>query len=75
MNHENQSRSKRCLTEHETAEYLCVSRSALRQGRMDGKRSNRMPPPPFVRLGKKIVYLIDDLDTWLEANRHAEMAG
>lgn len=64
---------KRSLDEAEAANYLNVSRSSLRQGRMDGKRDNRMPPPPFVRLGKKIVYLIDDLDRYLEAHRCQEV--
>lgn len=60
---------KRCLSEAEAAVYLNVSRSALRQGRMDGPRENRMPPPPFVKVGRKIAYLIEDLDGWLKANR------
>jgi hypothetical protein len=64
---------KRGLTEAETAEYISISRSALRQSRMDGARENRMPPPPFIRLGRKIIYLIDDLDHWLEAHRHMEV--
>ena len=60
---------RRGLSEAEAADYIGISRSSLRQGRMDGKREKRMPPPPFARLGRKIVYLIDDLDTWLESNR------
>jgi hypothetical protein len=28
-----------------------------------------MTPPPFVKLGRKIVYLKDDLDTWLLKHR------
>lgn len=68
-----QNPQKRGLDEAEAANYLNVSRSSLRQGRMDGKRDNRMPPPPFVRLGKKIIYLIDDLDRYLEAHRCQEV--
>lgn len=60
---------KRGLSEQEAAIYLGVSRSSLRHGRCDGARDNRMPPPPFVRLGRKIVYLHDDLDLWLLRNR------
>ena len=48
---------RRGLSEAEAADYIGISRSSLRQGRMDGKRENRMPPPPFARLGRKIVYL------------------
>jgi hypothetical protein len=36
---------------------------------MEGRRGNRLPPPPFVKLGRKILYLVDDLDRWLEENR------
>lgn len=61
---------KRGLSEKEAAIYLGVSRSTLRHGRSEGERENRMSPPPFVRLGKKIVYLKDDLDAWLAKNRH-----
>lgn len=61
--------SKRGLTEFEAAIYLGVSRSTLRHGRCEGRRDGRMPPPPFVRLGRKIVYLRDDLDAWLAQNR------
>lgn len=60
---------KRGLTEAEAADYSGISRSALRQGRMNGCRECRMPTPPFVRLGRKILYLRDDLDRWLEAQR------
>lgn len=60
---------KRGLTEPEAAIYLGVSRSTLRHGRCEGERDGRMPPPPFVRLGRKIIYLRDDLDAWLSQNR------
>jgi predicted DNA-binding transcriptional regulator AlpA len=60
---------KRGLSESEAASYVGLSRSSLRQGRMDGHRDNRLPPPPYVRLGRKILYLRDDLDRWLEQYR------
>ena len=62
---------KRCMTEIETADYLGVSRSTLRQGRMNGPRENRIMTPPFVKAGRKVIYLRDHLDTWLEDNRQA----
>ena len=64
---------KRGLSEAETAQYLGVSRSTLRQSRMDGPRQGRIPSPPFVRAGRRIIYLLDDLDGWLE--RHRQMVG
>lgn len=60
---------RRGYSEEEAAHYLGISRISLRQGRMEGRRENRMPPPPFVRLGRKILYLKDDLDRWLENHR------
>ena len=41
------------MSETEASIYLGVSRIALRQGRSEGRREKRMPPPPFVRLGRK----------------------
>ena len=61
---------RRGLSEAEAADYIGMSRSFLRQSRMDGKRANRTPGPPFTKIGRKVLYLKDDLDTWLEAHRH-----
>ncbi len=61
---------RRGLSEAEAANYIGMSRSFLRQARMDGKRLNRTPGPPFTNVGRKILYLKDDLDGWLEAHRH-----
>lgn len=60
---------RRLLTDPEAATYLGVSISFLRQGRMEGRRANRSPGPPFIKLGKAIRYDIQDLDAWLSANR------
>ncbi len=57
------------LTESEAAVYLGISKSTLRQGRCDGRRNNRMPPPPYLRIGRKILYDISDLDRWLSGFR------
>ena len=62
---------KRALSEHEAADYIGMSRSFLRQDRMNGHREGRTPGPPFLRIGRAIRYLIDDLDAWLEALRIA----
>lgn len=62
---------RRGLSEAEAAEYIGMSRSFLRQARMDGKRKNRTPGPPYTKIGRKILYLKDDLDTWLEQHRQA----
>jgi predicted DNA-binding transcriptional regulator AlpA len=61
--------TKITLTETEAAEYICMSRSFLRKDRMDGIRVNRTPGPQFLKLGKSIRYLKEDLDTWLLRHR------
>lgn len=60
---------KRALTEGEAAHYLSVAPSTLRRGRMTGRIDNKFQPPPFVRFGRSVRYLIDDLDAWLGQHR------
>ena len=60
----------RLLTEKQAAAYVGMSRSFLRQSRMHGKRENRTPGPPFLKIGRKVLYLADDLDAWLLEHRH-----
>ncbi|MBU2877716.1 helix-turn-helix transcriptional regulator [Aliiglaciecola lipolytica] len=57
---------KRALSEIEASEYISMSRSFLRQARMEGNRDNRTPAPPFIKIGRSVRYLRDDLDAWLE---------
>tara|TARA_B100002049_G_C15901418_1_gene300103 strand:- start:16 stop:231 length:216 start_codon:yes stop_codon:yes gene_type:complete len=56
---------KRALSESETAEYIGMSRSFLRQARMHGNREKRTPAPPFIKVGRSVRYLREDLDNWL----------
>ena len=60
----------RLLTEKQAAPYIGMSRSFLRQSRMNGKRRNRTPGPPFLKIGRQVLYLADDLDAWLLEHRH-----
>ena len=57
------------LSEKQAAPYIGMSRSFLRQSRMNGKRQNRTPGPPFLKIGRKVLYLADDLDDWLWEHR------
>lgn len=66
MNTENTFSNNRALTEQQTSAYISMSRSYLRQARMDGQRDNRTPAPPFIKIGRSIRYLKDDLDLWLD---------
>lgn len=60
--------AQRALSEKQTAIYIGMSRSYLRQDRMNGIRDGRTPGPRFVKVGRTIRYLKDDLDKWLEKN-------
>ena len=55
---------KRVFTE-EAALYLTISRSFLRQDRMNGLRKNRMRGPKPIRFGRCVRYLREELDRWL----------
>lgn len=58
---------KRAFTEIEASEYIGMSRSYLRQSRMDGQLGKRKPAPRFIRIGRSIRYLREDLDQWLDS--------
>jgi len=62
--------NQRLLTEKQAAPYIGMSRSFLRQSRMTGRRKNRTAGPPFLKIGRKVLYLAEDLDTWLLEHRH-----
>ena len=53
------------LTEKEAALYTAMSRSFLRQARMDGDRTGRTPGPTYLKIGRAVRYLKEDLDSWL----------
>lgn len=59
----------RLLTEAETAKYLSVSRPFLRKSRMEGRRENHTPGPPWVKFGRAVRYAIDDLNAWIAEHR------
>jgi hypothetical protein len=61
--------NKITFTEIEAAEYISMSRGYLRQDRMHGFRKNRTPGPNFIKIGRSIRYLKDDLDEWLLRHR------
>ena len=63
---------KRAYTEQETATYIGMSRSFLRQSRMEGHRKNRTDAPPFIKIGRAVRYLKEDLDQWLESHSKSE---
>jgi len=62
----NNSATSRSLTEIQAANYIGMSRSFLAQSRMDGQREHRTSAPPFIKIGRSVRYLREDLDTWLD---------
>ena len=67
-NHSNTNilRTKRALNDKETSVYIGMSKSWLRQSRVQGARFGRVSPPAFIKIGRSVRYLIEDLDVWLE---------
>lgn len=61
---------KRVFKEIEAASYICMSRSFLSQDRSYGALENRTPGPKYIRIGRSIRYLKDDLDSWLDQHRN-----
>ena len=62
---------RRSYTEIEAATYISMSASFLRQSRMNGDRVNRTPGPSYVKIGRAVRYLKEDLDCWLEQHRRS----
>jgi hypothetical protein len=53
------------MTSPQAAVYIAMSDAWLRKGRM-----NRDPnAPPYLRIGKAVRYLAEDLDKWLRSRR------
>lgn len=59
--------SPRAIGEGDAARYIGMSTHFLRLGRQAGRIGKRTPP--HLKLGRRIVYLIEDLDAWLESHR------
>ena len=57
------------LKDPEAARYIGMSESFLRQSRMEGVRENRTPGPPFIKIGRAVRYLVEDLDARLKQYR------
>ena len=65
---------KKVFKEAEAASYICMSRSFLAQDRAYGTLANRTSGPKFIRIGRAIRYLKDDLDNWLESYRREKIS-
>jgi len=67
--------TNRGLAPKQAAHYLGISEQTLRKQRCQGQPGRRMPLVPFIRAGRRIVYLRDELDAWLAARRSESAAG
>jgi len=58
----------RGLSEKLAAQYVGVSVSFLQKDRMNGVLPNRTRGPEFIKVGKRVLYLREDLDKWLDGH-------
>ena len=58
--------TKRALNDKEASMYIGTSVSWLRHGRIEGCRFDRILRLPFLKIGRSVRYLIENLDAWLE---------
>ena len=63
-----QAQSPRALSEIEATNYISMSRSFLAQSHMDGHRKGRTQAPPFIKTGRSVCYVREDLDCWLDTS-------
>jgi len=63
---------KRALTTAEAATYCSVSIGFLRQSRVNSPSAKNLSAPKFTKLGrKKVVYLREHLDVWLDESHES----
>ncbi len=60
------SMQPRGLSEPEAAAYIGVSEKSLRNSRSSGMLG-KVPAPSWRKNGRKVTYLTEDLDAWLES--------
>ena len=61
-------RSKRLAGVTATADYIGISKSSLDRSRITGF-IGRTPAPTHIVIGTRIIYDLDLIDRWLEANQ------
>lgn len=64
--------AKRALTNQEASLYIGMSQSWLRHMRIKGACLNNLAGPCFIKVGRSVRYLREDLDTWLEHFQRCE---
>ncbi len=64
-----QDMAPRAVDETAAARYIGMSVAYLRMARSTGDLSNRTPAPKFLKIGRTVRYLVEDLNAWLESHR------
>lgn len=57
------------LDVEEAAAYTGMSKSFLDKARCEGPIGNRTQGPRWRKVGRRVLYKIEDLDTWLDSFR------
>ncbi len=60
---------KKRMNSQEAAKYLGISDSALRQSRTENAKHLGLIPPPYYKLGRRVMYDSSELDAWLSNYR------
>jgi predicted DNA-binding transcriptional regulator AlpA len=60
------SAPKELFNTAETAHYLGVSVAKLRNSRYTGQLYGGVPTPPYLKLGRSVMYLRATLDEWIK---------
>ena len=60
--------ARQTLDEADAAAFIGISVSSLRKARTAGPASARMPSPPYIRVGRRVLYRVTDLNAWLDAH-------
>ncbi len=63
--------TRKALKEKDAAIYISMSRPYLRRARMEGTTGGQTPGPEFIKKGRSVLYMVSDLDAWLEEGRQA----
>ena len=56
------------LNTSKAAAYIGLNKCDLDKARIDGSLSG-LKPPPFIRIGRRVRYIVEDLDVWLESQK------
>ena len=57
------------FTEKQAARYIGMSKYFLQRDRCCGVTGRRTPGPAFIKMGRSVRYLKDDLDQWINQHR------